>query len=201
MALLAKWWWRLTSETNSFWGKVIHSIRGKGKFSWHTVGKGGLSLQSPWIGISRVWLQVEAFAGFKIGNGHRISFWHDNWLANSVLSLRFPWLFGVARKPDCSVADHWDDKTSAWAVFFRRLVKMKSKIFSNFSRIYQIKPLGFHLTQDAGLWNLLVNFRLNLSLEAWLLKITWSKMSIRFYGNQTVQKESMYLFGLCWMAP
>lgn len=83
----------------------------------------GVSLRHPWAGISRVWLQVERFASFKLGNSNWISLWNDPWLDNSALSLRFPRLYRVAQLQNGLVSSHWDGDTLSWAVYFRRLLK------------------------------------------------------------------------------
>lgn len=70
-ALLAKWGWKLMFDSNSLWCKVVRSIHGNGINNWHTSGRFGKSLRSPWIHISRIWLQFESVAIFKLGSGRR----------------------------------------------------------------------------------------------------------------------------------
>lgn len=83
---------------------------------WH-------SLHSPWISISRTWLQVEALATFKLGNGIRIAFWLDPWLGPVPLNICFPRLFRIALFPNGLVAEHWDILSSSWSLIFQRLLK------------------------------------------------------------------------------
>lgn len=87
---------------------MIQSIHGNNPYSWHTAG---LSLRSPWIGISRVWLQVESYASLKLGDGDHTSFWNDPSIDNSALSLRFFRLYRVAQLLNGSVSNHLDDET------------------------------------------------------------------------------------------
>lgn len=88
LALLAKWGWR--HESDSLRCRVVQSIHVKDQFSRHMAGKFGMSLHSPWMSISKAWLQVEAFAIFKLGNGKRISFWQDSWDDISTLYAYVP---------------------------------------------------------------------------------------------------------------
>lgn len=50
LAPITKWGWKFMNEPHSFWRKAIVST----SFDWHTVGKHGLSLRSPWISISKI---------------------------------------------------------------------------------------------------------------------------------------------------
>lgn len=86
-ALIAKWGWRFMEDEDSLWGQVIRSIHVKEPFKWHTVGKSDNSLESPWIGISRVWRKVEALALFKLGNCTQIHFGNDLWVEDIPLSI------------------------------------------------------------------------------------------------------------------
>ncbi|RVX21874.1 hypothetical protein CK203_001382 [Vitis vinifera] len=45
---------------------------------------------------------------FIMGNGTRISFWNDLWCECTVLSQRFPHLYGMAAHRNGAVADMWD---------------------------------------------------------------------------------------------
>ena len=74
LALLAKWGWRYLEEEDSLWCKVVRSIHGKKNFKWHTAGKEGKCLRSPWVSISRSWLKIDALATFRLGNGRWIAF-------------------------------------------------------------------------------------------------------------------------------
>ena len=70
LAFLAKWGWRYLEEEYSLWCKMIRSIHGKDTLiNWHTKGKNGKCLRSPWISTSKSWLKVDALSTFKLGNG------------------------------------------------------------------------------------------------------------------------------------
>ncbi|XP_038903695.1 uncharacterized protein LOC120090219 [Benincasa hispida] len=86
-------------------------------------GKGGRSLKSPWVSISKTWLKVEILATFKLGNGSRIAFWLDTWEGHSPFNILFSSLFRITTLPNGSVADHWDNNIASWSITFRRSLK------------------------------------------------------------------------------
>ncbi|RVW54240.1 hypothetical protein CK203_080152 [Vitis vinifera] len=45
---------------------------------------------------------------FRMGNGTRIRFWNDLWCGCTVLSQRFPHLYGMAAHRNGTVEDMWD---------------------------------------------------------------------------------------------
>lgn len=55
----------------------------------------------------------------KIGNGKKIIFWHDVWLDECPLKIKFPKLFRICRQQDWSVAEL---KEVDWALDLRRRV-------------------------------------------------------------------------------
>lgn len=102
---------------------MVKSIHRRDMFNWHTFGKASLSLRSPWISISKSWLEVEDLAVFKLGLGIRIAFWHDTWVNKVPFKVSFIKLFRIAFSPNGSVMEHWDPSTSSWSTVFRRLLK------------------------------------------------------------------------------
>jgi hypothetical protein len=41
-----------------------------------------------------------------VGDGSRVSFWHDWWCGDTALKIAFPILFSIACVKDASVADN-----------------------------------------------------------------------------------------------
>lgn len=96
--MLAKWWWRFQTENQALWCKVIRSIHGP---------TGGLhnntSLKSnsgPWYHIVKLkddllglGINLPSLFKRKLGNGQKISFWHDTWLGGLPLCNLFPRLY------------------------------------------------------------------------------------------------------------
>lgn len=117
-ALLFKWNRRFLKEQVSLWCKVIKSIHGIDPHLWHTSGKFGLSLRSPWISISKTWSNFGSLTNFKLGNGRNIFFWLDAWCSEVSLQLRFARLHQIASLPNGSVNDHWDSDIGSWNFSF-----------------------------------------------------------------------------------
>jgi hypothetical protein len=49
---------------------------------------------------------LSSFTRIEVGNGIRISFWHDVWYGDMVLKVAFPTLFGLAHVKDAYVANN-----------------------------------------------------------------------------------------------
>jgi hypothetical protein len=50
----------------------------------------------------------KSFTRLVVGDGTRISFWHDLWCGDTVLKVAFPGLFGIACVKDASVVDNME---------------------------------------------------------------------------------------------
>ena len=142
VALLSKWGWRFTRETEALWCLVIKSIHGSGLFNWHTNGEGNGSLRSLWTSISKQWLKMEVLVKFKVGNWCRISFWQDPWIDKLPRSSRFPNVFKIAAKPKGSVAEYRGPTTSSWDISLRRQLKDEEIIdFQQFTTVIANKSV------------------------------------------------------------
>ena len=140
-------------EDSSLWKQVILSIHGSNFFTWHTAGKEGVSLRSPWLSISCLWLKVERLATFKLGVGNRIAFWLDTWTKFAPFSIWFSRLFQIATLRNGSVANHWDSSTNSWAISFRRLLKENEvEDFQDLMGIFREKRISS--SQDRRVWSL-----------------------------------------------
>jgi hypothetical protein len=75
-----------------------------------------------WKFIRKCWDSFSSFTRFVMGDGSRISFWHDLWHGDTTLKVAFPTLFGIARAQDASVADNLEFLGGAnqWNVSFSR---------------------------------------------------------------------------------
>jgi len=60
----------------------------------------------------------------KVGDGTRISFWHDLWVRNMTLKTAFPVLFGIAVANDASIVNNLEflGGSNQWNVSFTREV-------------------------------------------------------------------------------
>ncbi|PWA97495.1 RNA-directed DNA polymerase, eukaryota, Reverse transcriptase zinc-binding domain protein [Artemisia annua] len=106
--MLSKWWWRIKTEDQAIWSRLICSIHGP---------NGGLHDNSsikpnsgPWYLIMKLKddllkLGINLTSRFKrkVENGRNTSFWKDNWLAGSPLCVMFPRLYRLDSNPNCKV--------------------------------------------------------------------------------------------------
>lgn len=53
-----------------------------------------------WKNIKNGWEDFARFINFKVGDGARLSFWHDLWCGYSALKTMFPYLYGLAHNQD-----------------------------------------------------------------------------------------------------
>jgi hypothetical protein len=112
ISLLSKWKWRLLSEGQSIWKKVLQERYGGGER-----GVGWMSRLLPPNIASSWWndlVSVGVVVGSdrlrdiffrKLGNGGDTIFWHDTWVGVQPLKEVFPRLFLVSTQKECSVSE------------------------------------------------------------------------------------------------
>ncbi|KAJ0555729.1 putative reverse transcriptase zinc-binding domain-containing protein [Helianthus annuus] len=110
ISLLSKWGWRLKTDKNKLWVKVIEAIH-KTRFNWEFI-PARKSLGGVWCNIAGVLSKtvvggrpLRNFFKSKIGNGNNTSFWLDLWLCNEPLKNKYPELFKLEKVKRCKVAD------------------------------------------------------------------------------------------------
>ena len=124
-----------------------------------------MSLRSPWISISKIWIKFDSLAHFKLGARRNIFFWFDSWCLEISFQEKFPRLFRVAKFPKGSIYDHWDLITNSWNLTFRRQLKDEE--------ILEFQQLLFHLENsrvnnniDSRVWSLEASGRYSVKLLA-----------------------------------
>jgi hypothetical protein len=75
-----------------------------------------------WKNIRKGWDSFSRFTRFVVGDGSKISFWHDLWCRDTALKVAFPALFGIACVKYATVADNLEflGNSSQWNVSFIR---------------------------------------------------------------------------------
>ncbi|KAM1157902.1 hypothetical protein ACFX1X_028768 [Malus domestica] len=121
-ALLAKWLWRFPRESHSLWHKVIRSKYGLQVNGWNALPPRRVSSRSPWKDISSGAHQFLGCCKFEVGNGERVRFWEDGWLAGGPLKEQFPRLFLLSRKHNHNISSFVEASSSSlsWNFDFRR---------------------------------------------------------------------------------
>ncbi|XP_057808906.1 uncharacterized protein LOC131023384 [Salvia miltiorrhiza] len=102
-ALMAKWIWRLLTERESFWVRVVQAS--KGEIGWDGEG---LCFEKKREVKSWWWKRVVSLSGgdggkwlrdnlmLKVGEGDSIQFWNHCWVGGKSLKERFPSLFRLS---------------------------------------------------------------------------------------------------------
>lgn len=127
-ALLGKWRWRLKTEEQRLWVRVLHEKYGAYGGVEKTTErmysgwwKSLLSLEKENSGFRREWFS----AAIKrvVGNGTKTQFWTDNWMDDGdCLRVRFSRLFSLSLDKAGNVADivGWRDGEIEWNWKWRR---------------------------------------------------------------------------------
>jgi hypothetical protein len=99
------------SKFDSLWG---------GWCSLEPVGVFGVGL---WKNIRKGWDKLFSFISFEVGDGSKISFWHDQWCEEMTLKVAFPVLYGLACEKDASIAANLEflGGYNQWNVSFIRV--------------------------------------------------------------------------------
>ncbi|XP_058092153.1 uncharacterized protein LOC131238046 [Magnolia sinica] len=106
-ALLGKWIWRLGTEKNSLWNKIIKGKYGSSEGDWWTSESSLYRTSAIWKGIYRLKKDVIQRIGFTVGKGDCIHFWTDIWLGDNPLKEKFPSIFRLAVKKNSLIADNY----------------------------------------------------------------------------------------------
>jgi hypothetical protein len=98
------------SKFGSLWG------------GWCSLEPGGPFGVGLWKNIRKRWETFKGFTRFVVGDGTRISFWHDLWCGDTVLKVAFPILFGIACVNDAFVTNNIEvlGGSIQWNVSFTR---------------------------------------------------------------------------------
>uniref|UniRef100_A0A2N9I6Z1 Reverse transcriptase zinc-binding domain-containing protein n=1 Tax=Fagus sylvatica TaxID=28930 RepID=A0A2N9I6Z1_FAGSY len=89
-ALLGKWLWRFGIEETHLWRRVLVVKYGVESGGWITNKPRGPNGCSVWKHIRMGWDGFSAHAGFDVGLGNRVLFWHDSWCSDHPLKEYFP---------------------------------------------------------------------------------------------------------------
>ncbi|XP_071738760.1 uncharacterized protein [Rutidosis leptorrhynchoides] len=150
LALLGKWWWRLKTETNALWVKIIRSIYGScgglemisdvhhssSTSTWSNIVLVGSSLDNLGIAFKSSFVRV-------VGENSIASFWNEHWIGNDKLSTSFPRLFRLENTKDVVIKD--------------RVKKVDSGILATWD--WSREPTGRTMTELQGLMELLSGFQ------------------------------------------
>ncbi|GJY20642.1 RNA-directed DNA polymerase, eukaryota, reverse transcriptase zinc-binding domain protein, partial [Tanacetum coccineum] len=117
LALLHKWRWRMYSNPNSLWVKVIKTLHGvEGGFDNNGCNHNGLWAKivgsSNYLHSSNI-LPMDSIR-FQVGCGLNTHFWKDIWLGSSPLCSRYSRLFRLEQEKDCLIIDRINNGQWTW---------------------------------------------------------------------------------------
>ena len=134
-AFMMKLGWRLLTEKESLWSRVLRSKYCNGRCDLDMFQEKANS-SNAWRGILNGVPLLRHGIRKEIGNGKHTSFWHHNWAFNKPLSL-------LATSPippssiDLSVSDYWEASQGwKWELFSNLLPEEALKTIAT----YEVKP-------------------------------------------------------------
>ncbi|XP_071728887.1 uncharacterized protein [Rutidosis leptorrhynchoides] len=143
LALLAKWWAHLHSNKTALWKVIVFNSFGSSFYGnlEERISNTNLSQLSPiWRDLTRLKRSDDMCEilgnnvwRWKLGNGLRISFWHDIWLRNLPLRLQFPAVFRKSFQKTGSVSDFYqinspEDGDRSWNLSVIRPLEQNDSI-------------------------------------------------------------------------
>ena len=87
--LLGKWLWSFGKENNSLWHQVIAAKYEEEKGGWCTRGVRGAHGCGMWGNIKEETKKFFSQILHNVGEGSRVSFWHDPWCGPTPLKELF----------------------------------------------------------------------------------------------------------------
>ncbi len=141
-ALLRKWIWRFRTEREFLGRKVIEPKYGCARGGWFSNPVNSPYWVSLWKTISKDWPSFKRFISFDVGDGSRVSFWHNVWCGDRTLKEMFPTLLVIACNPKALVADllRGHNGTTHWDLTFTRYIQdWESKALMNLLELLYAK--------------------------------------------------------------
>jgi hypothetical protein len=91
-----------------------------------------------WKNIRKGWETLKGFTRHMVGDGTRISFWHDLWCGDSVLKVVFPVSYEIACEKNALVAANMQmlGGSNQWNVsFIRKTHDWELEVFASFLQV------------------------------------------------------------------
>ena len=118
--LLSKWLWRLITQNQPLWKKLISAKYTKDSNSGFPTKEKFSSLRASWRSFIKGIDWFPANVKWQLNNGEKISFWYGSWNEKSLLSLYKPRLFALSNLQNGSVKDMWNSQLQDWDFHPRR---------------------------------------------------------------------------------
>jgi len=92
-----------------------------------------------WKNIRKGWDSFSRFTRFVVGDGSKISFWHDLWCEDMALKVAFSTLFGIARVKGAAVADSLEHFPME---FTREAHNWEVDVFASFFQVLHLAKMN-----------------------------------------------------------
>ena len=100
-ALMLRWVWRILREEGGLWLHIIKAKYLQGRPLLACDRQDGSQF---WRAIQAIKHEIRMGARFSIGDGEGTLFWHDPWMDDLPLRVKFPSLFAICSDPAQLVA-------------------------------------------------------------------------------------------------
>ncbi|KAI3751226.1 hypothetical protein L2E82_22274 [Cichorium intybus] len=112
VAMIVKWWWRLKTEKDSLWGKVIvglHNLKNKPHSYLSNRNISGVwnNIASVKKDLRRMGLEMGDIFNLQVKSGENTLFWYDKWIGSEKLQTKYPSLYNIEQRKGCTVADRF----------------------------------------------------------------------------------------------
>ncbi|GJZ58680.1 RNA-directed DNA polymerase, eukaryota, reverse transcriptase zinc-binding domain protein [Tanacetum coccineum] len=186
LALLQKWHWRMYSNPNAFWVKVINTLHGhEGGFDHHGCKTNGIWAKI--IGSSNYLHSSGILPGdsirFQVGCGNLIRFWKDTWLGNSPLHLRYNRLFRLDLDKDCLIRDRISNGQWSWHWSRTDLGTRNPHRLNLSSRGIEIPDISCPSCNGFVESNQHIFFECNIAKDIWRLVRIWCDNYIPLFSS------------------
>ena len=108
--MIVKWWWRLRSDKDALWCRVIRGLHKLDYKPSHTLSL--KSITGVWNNIAgvkkdlqRAGIDIEDIIAWKMNSGNDTLFWLDRWCGGNTLKEEFPELYRLEENKRCKVKD------------------------------------------------------------------------------------------------
>lgn len=119
IGIIVKWWWRLKHKSSSLWSWVINGIHNlTGEPFDHLSNK---NIPGVWNNIAcakkeiqKRGMNVPDIFRLMVKSGEKTLFWHDAWVGDKILKVKYPDLYNLDLVKNCSVAQKIPGNEVSW---------------------------------------------------------------------------------------
>ncbi|KAK1285493.1 hypothetical protein QJS10_CPB20g00703 [Acorus calamus] len=155
-ALLSKWLWRWLCQPEHTWATIVrdrYGGHGLGGRRWPAIGPRTSALCKGLFGGCAGFVQGVRWG---IGGGMNVSFWHEIWCGEQVLSVQFPAVYGIAFDQEGPIGGFRSGEGSngGWSIGLRRshLLPVERSQHSGLLELLAAWGGNFNASPDRPIW-------------------------------------------------